>query len=264
MSVRRGLQIYNIHGIFTCQVYKHRVFAICTQFMYTRNMSKKYASFIKSLRTQRSLSQLAVAEKLGLSRQSYMAIERGARDMTLQEAENVCEMYGISIEELSKATAPQYEKYKQMILAYLKSSVSTDGKVPKTKLAKLLYLADFAWYYEHLESMSGMQYLRRAYGPVPDPYFRALAELEEDGKITINRKGDAMLVSIGAGASRQKLDLLQKDEIELVKKIAGKWKNKRTQEIVDFTREQLPYKLCAPDEVIPYELITQQDPGYVY
>ena len=227
-------------------------------------MSTKYASFIKSLRTKRGLSQSVVAKKLNLSRQSYMAMERGTRGMTLQEAEKVCELYAISIEELSNAVAPQYEKYKQMILAYLNSSVSTDGKVPKTKLAKLLYLADFAWYYENLESMSGMQYLRRAYGPVPDPYFRALAELEEDGKITINHKGDAMLVSIGAGASRQKLDLLQKEEVELMKKISAKWKDKRTQEIVDFTHEQLPYKLCAPDEVIPYELITQQDPEYVY
>jgi transcriptional regulator with XRE-family HTH domain len=227
-------------------------------------MSKKYALFIKTLRTGRGLSQLAVAEKLGLSRQSYMAVERGRREMTLQEAGKLCEIYAISIEELSNATVPHYEKYKQMIIAYLKSSISADGQVPKTKLAKLLYLADFAWYYKYLESMSGMHYVRRAYGPVPDPYFRALAELEEDGKITINRKGDAMLVSIGTGASRQKLDLLQKDEIELVKKIAEKWKNKRTQEIVDFTHEQLPYKLCAPDETIPYELITQENPEYVY
>lgn len=240
------------------------MFAFYTQVMYTLDMSTKYASFIKALRTRRGISQSIVAEKLGLSRQSYMAVERGIREMTLQEAEKLCELYGISIEELSKVTAPQYEKYKQMILAYLKSPVSTDGRVPKTKLAKLLYLADFAWYYEKLESMSGMQYLRRAYGPVPDPYFRALDELEGEGKITVDRKGDAMLVSIGAGASRQKLDLLQSEEVELMKKISTKWKDRRTQEIVDFTHEQLPYKLCAPDEAIPYELITQENPEYVY
>ena len=240
------------------------MFAFYPHVIYTLGMSTKYASFIKILRLKRGLSQAILAEKLGLSRQSYMAVERGAREMTLQEAEKLCEFYVISIEELSSATAPQYEKYKQMILAYLKSPVSRDGRVPKTKLAKLLYLADFAWYYEKLESMSGMQYLRRAYGPVPDPYFRALAELEEEGKITVDHKGDAMLVSIGAGANRQKLDLLQKDEVELMKKISTKWKDKRTQEIVDFTHEQLPYKLCAPDEVIPYELITQQDPEYVF
>lgn len=227
-------------------------------------MSTKYAAFIRAFREKRGFSQLFVAEKLGISRQSYMTIERGAKEMTLQEAEKLCELYGISIEEFSTATAPQYEKYKQMILAYLKSPISTDGRVPKTKLAKLLYLADFAWYYEKLESMSGMQYLHRVYGPVPDPYFRALDELEEEGKINIDRKGDAMLVSIGAGANRQDLNLLHEDEIEFMKNISEKWKDKRTQEIVDFTHEQLPYKLCGPDEVIPYELITQEDPVHVY
>src|SRR3989344_9185129 len=192
-------------------------------------MTNKYASLIKALRIERGFSQSFVAEKLGLSRQSYMAVERGTRELTLPEAEKLHGLYGISIEDLANAVIPQYEKYKEMILAFLQGSASyRDGKVPKTKLAKLLYLADFAWYYQKLESMSGMQYLRRTYGPVPDPYFRAL------------------------------------DELELMKKISTKWKDKRTQEIVDFTHEQLPYKLCAPDEAIPYELITQENPEYVY
>lgn len=185
--------------------------------------------------------------------------------MTASEAEKLCGLYAIPLEELFNTYVPDYEKYKQMVLAFLRTSLTTgDGRVPKTKLAKLLYLADFAWYYEKLESMSGMQYLRRAYGPVPDPYFRALDELEQDGKIVLDLKGDAILVRLGEGALKQKLDLLKDDEKTLIKKIAVKWKDKRTKEIVDFTHEQLPYKICAPDEVIPYELITQQDPEYVY
>lgn len=228
-------------------------------------MSTKHAPLIKALRLERGLSQAEVAEKLGLSRQSYMAVERGSRELTLPEAEKLRDLYGITIEELAGATLPQYIKYKQMILAFLQASASDrDGKVPKTKLAKLLYLADFAWYYKKLESMSGMQYLRRAYGPVPDPYFRALAELEDEGKISIDRKGDALLVGLGEGVVRKKLDCLETEEKALIKKITDKWKGKRTLEIVNFTHEQLPYKLCAPDEVIPYELITQEDPEHVY
>jgi transcriptional regulator with XRE-family HTH domain len=225
-------------------------------------MANKYGNFIKALRTERGFSQSFVADKLNLSRPSYVSIENGNRGLTLEEAGKLKDLFGISIEEFAKATLPKYEKYKQMILAYLQSSLSTDGKVPKTKLAKLLYLADFAWYYTKLESMSGMQYLRRTYGPVPDPYFRALSELEEEGKITIDYKGDAVL--IGTGAKYQKLDLISEGELGLMKKISAKWKNKRTQEIVDFTHEQLPYKLCSPNETIPYELIIQQDPDYVY
>lgn len=227
-------------------------------------MSNKYAQFIKALRKERGFSQSFMAEKLNISRPSYIGIEHGSREITLEEAEKLKDLFGISIEGFANATLPKYEKYKQMILVYLKSSVSTDSKVPKTKLAKLLYLADFSWYYQNLESMSGMQYLHRTYGPVPDPYFRALDELEEEGKISIDHKGDALLVSLSGSSSKQKFDLLQDKEIELIKKIGAKWKNKNTRDIVDFTHEQLPYKICAPDEAIPYELITQQDPDYVY
>jgi len=225
-------------------------------------MTNKYAKFIKVLRIERGFSQSFVADKLNLSRPSYASIESGSRGLTLEEAEKLKDLFGIPIEEFAKATLPKYEKYKQMILAYLQSPLSIDGKVPKTKLAKLLYLTDFAWYYNKLESMSGMQYLRRTYGPVPDQYFRALAELEEEGKITVDYKGGAIL--IGMGAKHQKLDLISGDELSLMKKISTKWKNKRTQEIVDFTHEQLPYKLCSSDETIPYELMIQQDPDYVY
>ena len=227
-------------------------------------MSTKYAPMIKNLRIKGGFSQLSMAEKIGLSRQSYMAVERGSRELSLNEAEKLCGIFGISMEDLTKVTEAKYEKYKQMILALLNSQISKDGKVPKTKLAKLLYLADFAWFYENLESMSGMQYLRRTYGPVPDPYFRALAELEDEGKIKVDHKGDTMLVSLGEGAQRDKLTLLDKKEVELMRKISMKWKHKRTSEIVNFTHQQLPYKLCAPDEVIPYGLITQEDPGHVY
>jgi len=227
-------------------------------------MINKYAQFIRTLRKERGFSQSFIAKKLNISRPSYIGIEHGSRGITLEEAEKLKDLFGISIERFANAILPKYEKYKQMILAYLKSSISTDGKVPKTKLAKLLYLADFAWYYQNLNSMSGMQYLRRSYGPVPDSYFRALTELEEDGKISVDHKGDTFLVSLSGSSSKQKLDLLNDKELKLIKKISIKWKNKNTRDIVDFTHEQLPYKICAPDETIPYELIIQQDPDYVY
>lgn len=49
-----------------------------------------------------------------------------------------------------------------------------------------------------------------------------------------------------------------------MKKIANKWRDKKTKDIVNFTHNQLPYFLCRDNEVIPYELITQEDPDKVY
>src|SRR3989338_2203606 len=155
-------------------------------------MSTKYASIIKNLRIKGGLSQLSMAEKLGLSRQSYMAVERGARELTLDEAEKLCSVFGISIEVLESGETQNDEKYRQMILAFLRQGT----KIPKTKLAKLLYFADFSWFYYHLHSMSGMQYRKMQYGPVSDAYFRIIDDMFDRGEVTITQTEEgAMLIS---------------------------------------------------------------------
>jgi len=227
-------------------------------------MTKNYYKFIKDIRTKKGLSQADVAKKIGISRSSYVAFEQGKNELSLSEATNLADVFGISLCDVEGGLKPNYQKYKEMILAYLRKATATDGKILKTKLAKILYLADFAWFYSHLESMSGMQYRRIQYGPVPDLYFRAIDELEGDGKISIDRKGDMILISENDASGKQNLDSLSENEINLIDKISEKWKSKKTNEIVDFTHNQLPYKICQPDEIIPYELITQQDPDDVY
>lgn len=228
-------------------------------------MINNYVQFIKNLRKERGISQQDVAKRIGISRSSYIALEQGKRDLSLIEAEKISDLFGITLQDMENKTLPNYYKYKEMILAYLRNSGASDGKLPKTKLAKLLYLADFAWFYNNFKSMSGMQYRRNHYGPVPDMYFRALDELEEEGKINIDRTKDGVaLICEARGSEKDALSSISKDELVLIESISRKWQGKRTQEIVDFTHNQLPYKICSPDEIIPYELITQEDPEDVY
>lgn len=229
-------------------------------------MRTDYFELIKELRQEQGFSQEQLAEKLGIARTSYIAFEQGKTELNLSAVIKLADLLGISLDELKSGMKPDYSKYKQMILAYLRSDLSADDKVTKTKLAKLLYLADFAWFYEHLQSMSGMSYRKLPYGPVPDSYFRALDELFESGAIDIdNRTKDGIfLISQTDSGVREKLDTLTKSELSLIKKIAKKWKTKRTQEIVKFTHDQLPYALSNENEIIPYSLITQEDPEYVY
>jgi len=227
-------------------------------------MTTTYGAFIKELRTQKGISQAEMAKKLGISRASYIAVEQGKRELTLGDFEKVASTLGISLSDLERGEVPDYEKYKQMILVFLRM----DGGIMKTKLAKLVYLSDFAWYYEHLFSMSGMQYRKITYGPVPDAYLRALDELEEEGKIVVDRKvvddKPRMCISESLSNKRQKLNKISSEELVLMEAIYNKWKKQRTAEIVNFTHQQLPYALCAVNELIPYELITQEDPDHVY
>ena len=227
-------------------------------------MIPKYHTMIRNLRLERGLSQEEVCRRCHIGRSSYIAFEHGKVELSFSQTAQLANLFGLSLEQVESGLRPNYDKYKQMILAYLRCHPSSDGKVVKTKLAKLLYLADFAWFYEHLESMSGMQYRRLPYGPVPDQYFRAIDELQESGQISIDHKSDISLISETDSSKKQALTELSKDELNLIKKICQKWKSKKSTEIVHFTHNQLPYKICQPDEIIPYELITQEDPGYIY
>jgi len=233
-------------------------------------MINKYAQFIKTFRTKRGFPQSDLAIKLGISRPSYIAIEQGKRELTLSEAKKLSEVFGIPLNlfllQIESGVSANYEKYKQMILVYIRNAGSKkDGKITKTKLAKLVYLADFAWFYKHLESMSGMQYRKIQYGPVSDSYFRAIDELFELGQIKITPTDDgAMLISETRNGAKVSLSEINSEEEKLIKNISSKWRDKNTQEIVAFTHNQLPYLIADDDSIISYGLITQEDPDEVY
>ena len=233
-------------------------------------MSNNYIRKIKEFRLKNNLSQEQVAMIIGVSRPTYAEIESGKQGLSAEEAQKLASFMAISIDELLTGNISDVAKYKQMILAFLRMKLTSkdDKKVPKTKLAKLLYLSDFAWFYNKGESMSGMSYRKIEYGPVPDTFFRALDELEEGGKINIERKvvndKEVILISESDSNLNERIDSLSGDELKLMKEIAKKWKDKKTKEIVNFTHNQLPYTLCKIDEIIPYELITQEDPEMVF
>jgi transcriptional regulator with XRE-family HTH domain len=224
-------------------------------------MITKYAKLIKEARTKREISQADMALKLSMSRPSYISIEQGKRELTLSEFEKISGILGISFEEIESGESPDYEKYKQMILAFLR----LDKKITKTKLAKLLYFADFGWFYYHLESMSGMQYRKIQYGPVADSYFRIIDEMFDQGEIIIEQTKDgAMLISQTRSGSKIGLPLVSGEEQKLIKNIEEKWKGKKTSEIVGFTHKQFPYIFAEDNDIVSYDVFAQEDPDEIF
>ena len=226
----------------------------------------KLGALVKGLREKRGLSQAEAAEKLGVSRSSYIAIEQGKRELTISEAQKLSDILGVDFFELADERQIKREKYKQMILFFLRL-FGKDKKtgVPKTKLAKLLYLADFAHFYENLQSMSGLKYRKIDHGPVPDDYFYLLEEMTDSGELEIKElSGGAHMIKEGRFASRVSDNLLSFEEKKTIKKIYKKWRDAKTQEIVDFTHKQIPYRFANYKEIVPYELILQEDHGNIF
>ena len=114
-----------------------------------------YAAFIKYSREERKLSQADVATAAGMSRASYVAVEKGTKELTLAEADAITKLFGITIDELLRTAAPNLVKYTQLMLAFLRAAKTDRIALKKTKLAQLLYLADFSWYFHHTKSKMG-------------------------------------------------------------------------------------------------------------
>lgn len=227
---------------------------------------------IKALREGKNLSQSALAEYLEMSRPSYDKVESGEKELTVSQAKRLAEILGVNFEDLFRdilhEATKNYDqkKYKDMIRRFITyAGDGGDGRIPKTKLAKLLYLADFTWYYNELESISGLQYRRIQQGPVPDEYFRVIDEMYDKGEIDIKFSGKAMMIKLNSGEGDDPQDkVLSNEQDKLIRNVAKEWKAARTESIVRFTHQQYPWKLCYEGELIPYELIIQEDPDRVY
>ncbi len=230
-------------------------------YILCKHMTTSYAKLVKEIRINRGFSQAELATKIGISRASYIAIEQGKRELTLGECEKLSQVLGVAISDIERGEVPDYEKYKQMILLYLRMNPF----LTKTKLAKLLYFADFSWYYYHLKSMSGMEYRKIQYGPVADTYFRLIDEMLDAGEINIDFKDEgAMHITQTESGAKHAITAIDPQEAALMQKINTKWQDKRTAEIVSFTHKQLPFLLAEDNEIVSYNVFGQENPDDIF
>ena len=194
-----------------------------------------------------------------MSRATYNALENGKRDISASELSAIASFYSMTVPELF-GTHRDNNKFEQMYLYILKNFKSG---VPKTKLAKLLYLADFRNFYENLRPMSGVYYLRKQYGPLADCFLEMTDELYDNGRITIDKLSEGAFL-IKSNTREDEFALLSEDEKKMIDEICDLWRDKPTREIVNYTHEQKPWASCCDGEYIPYELIIQEDPRHVY
>lgn len=226
---------------------------------------------IIKLRKSKGLSQEELSQKLGISRPTLISIEKGERDINLTELKKISEIFDIPIEIIldeelgvsqkvnsQKFSEKSLQRFHNLILQCVKYGADEDGKITKTKLAKLVYLCDFASYYKFLNPISGFEYRKLAQGPVAIEFFDII---DSNESICVEKKDKAMMISLVEQPDDKVLSI---EEQKLVQTICKKWKKVNTQELVDFTHNQIPWKVCKNREVIPYTLINNEAPENVY
>ena len=249
-------------------------------------MANKYFTFIKSLRTERGFSQLEIANKLGISRSSYVAFEQGKRDLTLSEAAELSNMFEISLSEIQmgKVFVPQvvFEKDKKnkkennisekipdrisvpqervgkfkQVLLYILSKVGGKPNIGQTVLYKLLYFIDFDYYEKYDEQLIGARYIKNTHGPTPVIFSKIMEQLVAEDKVEPIKskfyKYDQTKYLINPNISVD-LSSLSAQELAHIDWELDRLSDMTAKKISELSHVDTPWKIAKDKEQLQYE-----------
>lgn len=252
-------------------------------------MAKNLHNKIKSLREQNNLSQEYIADKLGLSRPTYMQIEKGEREITISEAKKIASIFGFNLEDfLDKDVSKRQEvvlereiakkekkddiriimpranvkKFKEVLL-YVLGKIGAKPNIGETALYKLLYFIDFDFYEKFEEQLTGAQYIKNHYGPTPIEFKKVVENMEHKGEIE-HVRSKYFQYDQKKYLPRREPDLsnLSAQEIKHIDEVLARLSDKNANELTDYSHSDIPWKVHKQGEIISYESVFYRDPEH--
>ncbi|MBU2213016.1 DUF4065 domain-containing protein [Patescibacteria group bacterium] len=232
--------------------------------------TKSLGQRIRKLRTDRSLSQDDLAKALGLHRQSVSLLEKGERDLTATELDELARFLQVSYDDIlapevkepvkgstNKGIRFQPEKLKQLLL-FILEEVGGRPNVGETVLYKLLYFCDFNHFEKTGKPITGMTYRRLQFGPVPQlNQFSAVVE-KMLGKKQIQKleheyfgKPQMRYISL-CDPDR---DALSDGEIATIREVTEKLGRMSATQIEEYVHGDAPWEVTEHQAPIAYELV---------
>lgn len=178
------LIFYN-SSLFTVNIVKSTI--LC----YIAPMS----TWILAKRKALGLSQSTVAAILGVSRPTYIAIEKGERTPTVFEKAALAQAFATPVRTIEgkivKNTniaaitvraipSEKTEKFRQTLL-YIINKVGAKPNIGQTAIYKLLYFIDFDYFEKYEEPLIGATYIKNTFGPTPVSFAKIVRDMEYEG-----------------------------------------------------------------------------------
>jgi len=134
---------------------------------------------------------------------------------------------------------------------YIIAKCGDPRKLGSTKLNKILWFADVYAYRFFEESITGSKYLRRQYGPVPEKILRVLEQLENEGKISINKKIAVYDPVIYTSLESPDISALSEDQIGLLNSLIDQICNGYSANEISHVSHDDVWKAAIDGEEIP-------------
>lgn len=124
-------------------------------------------------------------------------------------------------------------------------------------MMKLLYYLDFDFFEKYGRSVTGDQYLRFEYGPVPRMGEKILKEMSrKEIKITKRRIADGLNDQLHIEALKEfDVNVFTKEELLMLEEIADKWERFAGAEMKTASHGEAPWIATKPNDIIDYNLV---------
>ena len=227
------------------------------------------STWIKNKRALAGLSQEAAAKSLGISRPTYIKLERGEIKPTEQQKVILGRLFGVSQESVEtnvkkSVTVPDHieirevpeekaEKFKEVLL-YILGKIGSRPNIGQTVLYKLLYFIDFDYYEKYEEQFIGATYIKNTYGLTPVSFAKIIKQMQVDGSLVevkskyFDKDQTKYLPVRPANAST-----LSGRELYHIDETIERLGHLNATELSKLSHEDTPWKVAEDKEAINYE-----------
>ncbi len=240
-------------------------------------------TFLLELRKNQGISQAFVAEKIGVSRASYIEIEKGTKELTLSQANKIAEIFNVSLDELIsgktmsdikvslqeksekvkkekqeiRIDVPQknLKKFKEVLL-YVLEKVGSKPNVGMTVLYKLLYFIDFDYYEKFEDQLVGATYIKNHFGPTPVEFKKIVESMESKGELeTVKSKYFQHEQTKYLPRRESDISVLNAKEIKHIDEVLSRLSDKSATELSDYSHKDVPWLTAEDGHPLSYESV---------
>ncbi len=245
-----------------------------------------FERFIQQQRTRRNLTQEYLASELGISRPTYIQIERGERELTVSEARTLAALFGMSLESFLAEEEPKHsvtiekrssrksdnlkirvtkknlDKFKQVLL-YVLNKVGGKPNIGETVLHKLLYFIDFDYYEKFEENLMGATYIKNHHGPTSVELGAIIKDMQKQGELeAVKSQYFKYSQKKYLPRKRPNLDILSAREMDHIDDVLARLSDKNAAEIENYSHEDIPWKSAPDGKPLSYESVFYRDERY--
>lgn len=248
---------------------------------------KQIGKRIIDLRSKRGLSQEELAKNIGISRPSLTQLELGNRSLSLAELQKLSVLFGFSLDdfmsknfdatqnlEIQSSSNPNQtserisvptlnvNKFKNILL-YILERCAGKPNVGETVLYKLLYFSDFNYYELYEEHLTGAEYKKLPYGPVPQKLDSILNQMIGENQIQrIKTEYKGFPQKRYLPLEKTKLIELKASEKDVIDKVIEQMSDWSATAISDYSHKDLPWEVTEEGKNISYELAFYRELPY--